>query len=125
MANIAKGVGISIGFTLIFLLIFSIILTYTNISEEWISPVIIVLTGISILIGSSIGNISLKKNGILNGGIIGGIYFFIAALTQFFDGLYANKMSFFQNGHPVTQFLYLTQHMGGKKHFYYFLFYVW
>ena len=30
--------------------------------------------------------------------------------------LYANKMSFFQNGHPVTQFLYLTQHMGGKKH---------
>ena len=42
--------------------------------------------------------------------------FFITALTQFFDGLYANKLSFFQNGHPVTQFLDLTQHMGGKKH---------
>ena len=42
--------------------------------------------------------------------------FLIAALTQFFDGLYANKLSLFQNGHPVTQFLDLTQHMGGKKH---------
>lgn len=75
MINIAKGVGISIAFTLLFLLIFSILLTYTNISEQWTSPVIIVLTGISILIGSSIGNIQLKKNGILNGGIIGGVYF--------------------------------------------------
>ena len=82
MVNIAKGVGISIAFTLIFLLIFSIILTYTNISEEWTSPVIIVLTGISILIGSSIGNIELKKNGILNGALIGGIYFAIMYLTS-------------------------------------------
>jgi len=82
MINIAKGVGISIGFTLTFLLIFSIILTYTNTSEQWTSPVIIVLTGISILIGSSIGNTKLKKNGILNGGIIGGIYFIIMYLIS-------------------------------------------
>ena len=72
--NIIKGVIISIIFTLIFLLVFSIILTYTSISETFITPVIIVITAISIFIGSSIGNIKMKKNGLLNGALIGGIY---------------------------------------------------
>lgn len=72
--NIIKGVIVSIIFTLIFLFIFSIILTYTNISESFINPVIIVITAISIFIGSSIGNIKMNKNGLLNGGLIGGIY---------------------------------------------------
>ena len=74
MVNIIKGVTISIIFTLIFLFTFSIILTYTNISEGFITPVIIVITAISIFIGSSIGNIKMKKNGMLNGALIGGIY---------------------------------------------------
>ena len=74
MGNIIKGVIISIIFTLIFLFIFSIILTYTNISESFIAPVIIVITAISIFIGSSIGNIKMKKNGMLNGALVGGIY---------------------------------------------------
>lgn len=72
--EIIKGVTISIIFTLIFLFIFSIILTYTNVSESFITPVIIVITAISIFIGSSIGNIKLKKNGLINGALIGGIY---------------------------------------------------
>ena len=74
MKEIIKGVIISIIFTLIFLFVFSIILTYTNISESFIVPVIIVVTAISIFIGSSIGNIKKKKNGLLNGALIGGIY---------------------------------------------------
>lgn len=73
-SNIIKGVIISIIFTLIFLFIFSIILTYTSISESFIPPVIIVITAISIFIGSSIGNLKMKKNGMLNGALIGGIY---------------------------------------------------
>lgn len=74
LTNIIKGVIISIIFTLIFLFIFSIILTYTNISEEFITPVIIVVTAISIFIGSSIGNLKIKKSGLLNGALIGGLY---------------------------------------------------
>jgi putative membrane protein (TIGR04086 family) len=80
--NILKGVAISIIATLIFLLIFSIILTYTNISEDTIQPVIITLTAVSILIGSSIGNLKIKKNGILNGAIIGGLYFLAVYLIS-------------------------------------------
>ena len=72
--NILKGVGIALISTIILLIIFSIVLTYTNIQENVINPVIMLITAISILIGSSLGNIKIKKNGLINGGIIGGIY---------------------------------------------------
>ena len=80
--NISKGVGISFIATIIFLLIFSIILTYTNIPESTINPVIIVIVAISILIGSSIANFKIKKNGLVNGGIVGGLYMLIIYLIS-------------------------------------------
>ena len=76
LVKILIGVGISIGFTLILLFIFSILLAYTSISESIIPPVVITITGISILIGSSIVTSRLKRKGIINGAIIGGIYIF-------------------------------------------------
>lgn len=72
--NILKGVGISVAFTLICLFIFSCLLVFTNISENLMQPVVIVITGISILIGSSIGNRKSTKNGIINGAAVGVIY---------------------------------------------------
>lgn len=80
--NIFKGIGISMIFTFVCLLIFSILLTYTNISENTITPVILVVTGISILIGSSISNTKIKKNGMLNGAFIGGGYILILYLIS-------------------------------------------
>ncbi|MBR0350925.1 MAG: TIGR04086 family membrane protein [Clostridia bacterium] len=80
--NIVKGVGISLISTLLLLIIFSIILTFTSIPENVINPVIIILTAISILFGSSITNMKIKKNGLLNGGIIGGIYMVIIYLIS-------------------------------------------
>lgn len=72
--NIIKGVLISFLFTIISLVILSILLVYTNLSEEIIQPVIITLTGISILLGSSIITRKIRKNGLFNGAIIGIIY---------------------------------------------------
>lgn len=80
--NIFIGVGISFLISAILLLIFSLILTYTNVSENTITPVIIVITAISILIGSSIGSVKIKKKGLLNGGLIGGIYILILYLIS-------------------------------------------
>ena len=80
--NIFKGIGISMIFTVVCLLIFSFVLTFTNISESTITPVIIVVTAISILIGSSIGNTKIKKNGILNGALVGGGYILILYLIS-------------------------------------------
>ena len=72
--NILKGVGISFIITLILLTIFSLILTYTKIQDNTIAPVIMIITAISILIGSSIGNTKIKKRGLINGALIGGLY---------------------------------------------------
>ena len=71
---ILRGVLISFLFTICMLVIFSILLVYTDLSEQTISPVIITITGISILIGSSLGTRKLHKNGLLSGGIIGSTY---------------------------------------------------
>lgn len=82
LKNISIGIGISFLITIICLFIFSILLTYTNISENTITPTIIIMTGISVLIGSSIGNVKIKKNGIINGAIIGGGYLLILYLIS-------------------------------------------
>ena len=78
--NILKGLGIAFIVTFIFLLILSIVLTYSNVSENIINPTIIIITALSILIGSSISNIKIKKNGLINGAIIGGIYIILLYL---------------------------------------------
>ena len=72
--NIIKGIIISLIFTIVMLTIFSVLLVYTDLSERTIKPVIITITGISILIGSSMGTRKIKKNGLINGGIIGSTY---------------------------------------------------
>lgn len=82
LINILKGVGISLIATVIMLIIFSIILTYTNINENVINPVIMIITAISILIGSSLGNVKIRKNGLINGGMIGAIYILIIYLIS-------------------------------------------
>ncbi len=80
LINILKGLGIALITTFIFLLILSIVLTYTKVSEDVINPTIIIITAISILIGSSISNMKIKKNGLINGGVIGGIYIILLYL---------------------------------------------
>lgn len=75
--KILKGTIMSLLITFLLLIIFSIVLTYTQIPESAINPVIMVITAISILIGSSIENNKIKKNGLINGGIIGALYILI------------------------------------------------
>lgn len=71
---IIKGLIITLVATFILLLILSSLLVYTNLSENIINPTIIIITAVSILLGSSIANIKIKNKGIINGGIIGVIY---------------------------------------------------
>ena len=80
--TILKGVLISFILTLVLVFIFALILTYTNVQESAIFPAGLLITAISILIGSSISTIKIKKNGILNGGIIGFIYILLIYLIS-------------------------------------------
>ena len=74
LIRILKGSITAIVITLILLFIFAILLTYTKLQENIISTVVIVVTAISILIGSSISTLKIKKNGLLNGALVGIIY---------------------------------------------------
>lgn len=82
--KVGKGLGISLIVTLISIFLFSIILTYTNVSDNIIPIVIISLTFVSILVGSSISMKRESKNGMINGAIIGGIYVVLLYLISSF-----------------------------------------
>ncbi len=75
--SIIKGIGISIILTLILFMILGICLANTKLSESIIKPAIIVISGVSILAGTSIGTINQEKNGIFRGALIGFLYVFI------------------------------------------------
>ena len=72
--RIVKGTIFSIGITILLLLVYSVLLTYTRLSESTIPIVVLFITGVSILIGSQISTVHIRKNGIINGGLIGVIY---------------------------------------------------
>ena len=80
--KIIKGSIISIVISAILLCIYAAVLSYTTVSETTMQPVIIVITGVSILIGSSISSINIKKQGMINGGIVGLIYMLILYLVS-------------------------------------------
>ena len=80
--SIVKGVGISIILTLALFIILGICLANTKLSEGIIKPAIIIISGISILAGTSIGTINLENKGIFRGAIIGFLYIFILYLIS-------------------------------------------
>lgn len=80
--RITKGLSISFIISLISIFLFSIILTYSNISEKIIPTVIIVLTFISVFVGAIFSTKRVNKNGMLNGGIIGGGYVLLLYLIS-------------------------------------------
>lgn len=74
IVRVVKGSIFAILITAIFLLIYAILLTSTNISESTMTAVVITVSGVSILIGSSISSFKIKKQGIINGALVGLIY---------------------------------------------------
>ena len=82
--HMIKGIALAYFITFLLLFIFSVILTYTNISESTIAPIILMITIISILIGSSLSSSKIKKNGLINGGIIGFLYIMTLYLISSF-----------------------------------------
>ena len=84
--RLAKGSALSIVITLILLFIFALLLTYTNMQENIISPVVIIISAVSVLIGSSISTIKIKRNGLLNGGLVGIIYISIIYIISSITG---------------------------------------
>lgn len=103
LIRIVKGSGIALGITILSLFIFAILLTYTNIQESTMTPVVIIITAVSILIGSSLSTLKIKKNGLLNGALVGMIYilsiYFISSITG--SGFSLNIMSVIMFGSSI------------------------
>ena len=72
--QIIKGDFFAIIFTILMLLIFSVVLTYTSVSENIIPQTIIIITAMSVFLGSSIGTMKMKTRGLVSGAFIALIY---------------------------------------------------
>ena len=82
LVRVLKGSGISIVITLVLLLIYSALLTYTNLNENTMPIFIIAITAISILVGSLISSLNIRKNGLTNEALVVLIYIFIIYLLS-------------------------------------------
>ena len=83
-SNILKGSIISIIITLVFLVIFSLVIANTNVKESTIIPGIIIISAMSLLIGSIISTLKVSKKGLLNGALVGLIYIIILYIISSF-----------------------------------------
>ncbi|MDO5557404.1 MAG: TIGR04086 family membrane protein [Clostridia bacterium] len=86
---ILKGIAYSLITTMIMLLVFALLLTYTNIQENTIESVLTVIVIISSIIGSFFATIKIKRNGIWNGLLIGLTY---VALIYLISGICGGGM---------------------------------
>lgn len=82
LLRIVKGSVLAMIISIISLFIFALLLTYTSLSENTIFPVVLTITGVSILVGSSMSSMKIKKNGLINGGAVGLIYILILYLAS-------------------------------------------
>ena len=79
---ILKGEKIAFIINIFGLIILSLIMTYSTISDNNIPTLVIAVNTLAILIGSSIATIKLEKKGIVNGLIIGVLYMLIYLLIS-------------------------------------------
>ena len=82
LVRILKGSAVAIVITLILLLIYSALLTYTSLNENTMPIFIITITVISILAGSLISSLNIRKNGLTNGALVGLIYILVIYLLS-------------------------------------------
>lgn len=88
---ILKGELIAFIINILGLVIMSLIMTYSSISDTNIPTLVIAVNTLAILIGSSIATIKLEKKGILNGLIIGMLYMIIYLIISL---IFAGNINF-------------------------------
>ena len=77
IVKVIKGSIIAFLISIMLLFIFASLLVYTNIQENTIKPVVIIISIISILVGSSLSSIKIKRKGIVNGALVGTLYIMV------------------------------------------------
>lgn len=93
---IIRNIAIAYSISLLLLMIYALLLTYTNLSESTIPIITFVISLISVLIGSSLTMIKIRENGLINGGLVGFIYIILLYVLSslFSTGFGLNGYSF-------------------------------
>ena len=84
LKSMCKGTIIAIAISIVSILIFAICEHINYFLQKSINTIIIIISGVSLLIGTSISSIKLKKYGIINGIVISVIYMIILYLASSF-----------------------------------------
>ena len=78
--SIMKGIVLSYIITIPLFLIFSFVLTYSDFPEKYVSPLVVVITILSILFAGAYSTKRRQSRGWLNGGFVGLVYIFVLYL---------------------------------------------
>jgi len=105
--SIFSGTIVAIAITLVFILLFAVLLRFVNISDSWIFPVNQIIKVISMIIGAVVILKKHKNRGFLKGLLMGLIYFILSYIVfSILQGSISWNMSNFYD-------LMLTSLMGG------------
>lgn len=93
---ILRNVFIAYFFTLVLYFIYSLLLEFTPIPESSIPLFGFISSMFSVFIGSSLAVIKIRENGLINGGLVGGMYILILYLLSsiFSTGFSLNGYAF-------------------------------
>ena len=81
---IIKGSLLALLISVVFLFVFSLILSYTNLDNKFINPIIIFVMSLSIILGSIMSSRKINKKGIINGGSVGCLYILLIYILSSF-----------------------------------------
>lgn len=96
MLGILKNIFISYAITFIMLLIFAFVITYADVSGSVVSPVVVVITLISIILAGALNGRKATEKGWLTGSVSGLLYMLI---LYFFGNILFHDFSI--NSHAV------------------------
>lgn len=108
--NIGIGSILALVLSAVLLLGFSFLLVSTDIQENTIRPIIILLSSLCILIGSIFTARKNSKNGIINGGIVGCVYLLVLWIIS---SIWIDGMTFTMHTGIMLVAAILTGMLGG------------
>ena len=99
LSNVIKGSLISVSLSLVFILIFAIIIKFANIPDVAITPVNQFIKIVSIFLGCFMSLKQYQQKGLITGALIGLIYTFLAFLIfSFLGGTFNLSLSLLVDG---------------------------
>lgn len=93
--RIIKWILIAYLITIVLILLYAVLLTYTNLPESTMPLIVLLISMLSILISSSLSVKKIKEKGLINGAIIGSSYTIILYILSsiFLTGFQLNSYS--------------------------------